>query len=37
MTAQTCSDPACYMPAVVMVRDKPWCLADGRAVSGGRL
>ena len=34
MTAQTCSDDLCYMPAVVLVRDRPWCLADGRAVSG---
>lgn len=36
-TAQTCSDERCYMAAVVMVSDQPWCLEDGRAVSGGRL
>ena len=37
MNEPTCSDPACAIPAVVMVRDKPWCLRDGRNESGGRL
>lgn len=36
-TSQTCSDDLCFLPAVVMVGDQPWCLTDGRAVSGGRL
>lgn len=37
MTAQTCTDDRCLMPAVVLVRDRAYCLNDGRAVSGGRL
>lgn len=37
MTAQTCSADRCIRPAVVLVRDRAWCLEDGRAVSGGRL
>ena len=32
-----CSDPECFMPATVLVRDLPYCTADGRDASGGRL
>ncbi len=37
MTVDQCSDPRCFMTAAVLVRDLPYCVADGRVAAGGRL
>lgn len=34
---QQCSDPACFMPAVLLLADVGYCIADYKARNGGRV
>ena len=37
MSPHECTSHGCLRAVVVMVRNLPWCLVDGRVASGGRL